>query len=118
MRRLQSIVVKMVHHCATSDDVNHIHKCAAAVIGGLENEFKDAFFDVAKERGYCTSISNKMSAAFWTALSVKANLQTTQQREIAKYLQAHFGSPVVVPKKELASYGSTFVDYEIFCLVG
>jgi hypothetical protein len=55
-----------------------------------------------------------MSAAFWTALSVKANLQTTQQREIAKYLQAHFGFPVVVPKKELASYGSTFVDYEIF----
>jgi hypothetical protein len=34
-----------------------------------------------------------MSAAFWTAMSVKANLQT---------------------KKELASYGSTFVDYEIF----
>lgn len=66
----------MVYHCAASDDADNINKCAATVIGGLEleNECNDAFFDVAKKRGYCTSITNKMSVAFWTTINVKANL--------------------------------------------
>jgi hypothetical protein len=103
----------MVKHCAGNNDES-LKSCATSVIRGLENEFKDSFLDVAKERGYSTSLAGKMSAEYWNAMAEAANLRTTQQIQISRFLTQHFGHKVVVSQRELAAFGSEFVPYETF----
>ncbi len=55
-----------------------------------------------------------MSAEYWTAMAEAANLRTTQQKVITRFLFHHFGHRVVVPQRELAAYGSQYVTFEIF----
>jgi hypothetical protein len=55
-----------------------------------------------------------MRAEYWTAMAEAANLRTTQQRVISRFLFHHFGHRVVIPQRELAVYGSQFVTFETF----
>jgi hypothetical protein len=55
-----------------------------------------------------------MGAEYWTAMAESANLRTTQQTIISRFLFHHFGHRVVVPQRELAAYGSSYVEYETF----
>jgi hypothetical protein len=43
-----------------------------------------------------------------------ANLRTTQQKVITRFLYHHFGHWVVVPQRKLAAYGSQYVRFETF----
>jgi hypothetical protein len=78
------------------------------VIEGLESEFKESFLEVSRSKGY------SMSADYWTAMAEVANLRTTQQRVILRFLFHHFGHRVVVPQCELAAYGSQYVTFKTF----
>ena len=43
-----------------------------------------------------------------------ANLRTTQQTIISKFLFHNFGHRIVVPQRQLAAYRSSYVEYETF----
>jgi hypothetical protein len=87
---------------------------AVKVIEGLESEFKESFLEVATSKGYSTIQAGVMSAAYWTEMAEAANLRTTQQRVISRFLFHHFGHRVVVPQRELAAYGLQYVTFETF----
>jgi hypothetical protein len=111
--KLQKTITTMVKYCA-ADDEECLKSLATSVIGVLEIEFRDSFLEVAKDRGYSTSLAGKMSAEYWNAMAEAANLRTTQQIQISRYLTQHFGHKVVVSQRELAAFGSEFVPYETF----
>jgi hypothetical protein len=105
--KLRNIVVWIIKHCA-DNDAESLQGCSTKVITGLESSFKDAFLDVAKDKGYSTSQAGVMGAEYWTAMAEAANLRTTQQTIISiRFLFHHFGHRVVVPQRQLAAYGSS-----------
>jgi hypothetical protein len=111
--KLRNIVVRIIKYCA-DNDAESLQGCSTKVIIGLESSFKEAFLDVAKLKGYSTSQAGVMGAEYWTAMAEAANLRTTQQTIISRFLFHHFGHRVVVPQRQLAAYGSTYVEYETF----
>jgi hypothetical protein len=113
LQKLQKTIKMMVKHCA-GDGKECLKSCATSVIQGLESEFKDSFLEVAKDRGYSSSLAGKMSAEYWNAMAEAANLRTTQQIQLSSFLTQHFGHKVVVSQRELAAFGSEFVPYETF----
>jgi hypothetical protein len=110
LRKLQKTIKTMVKHCA-GDNEKCLKSCATSVIQGLESEFKDSFLEVAKDRGYSSSLAGKMSAEYWNAMAEAANLRTAQQIQISRFLTQHFGHKVVFLQRELAAFGSEFVPY-------
>jgi hypothetical protein len=88
LRKLQKTIKTMIMHCA-DDDEECLKSCATSVIGSLENEFKDSFLNVAKERGYSTSMAGKMSAEYWNAMAEAANLRTNQQIQTRLYIDTY-----------------------------
>jgi hypothetical protein len=111
--KLRNIVVQIVKYC-TDNDEDSLRQGAVKVIAGLESEFKESFLEVAKEKGYSTIQAGVMSAEYWTAMAEAANLRTTQQKVITRFLFHHFGHRVVVPQRKLAAYGSQYVKFETF----
>jgi hypothetical protein len=71
--KLRNIVVRIIKHCA-DNDAESLQGCSTKVITGLESSFKDAFLDVAKDKGYSTSQAGVMGAEYWTAMAEAANL--------------------------------------------
>jgi hypothetical protein len=111
--KLRNIVVQIVKYC-TDNDGDSLRQGAVKVIAGLESEFKESFLEVATDKGYTTLQAGVMSAEYWTAMAEAANLRTTQQKVITRFLYHHFGHRVVVPQRELAAYGSQYVTFETF----
>jgi hypothetical protein len=111
--KLRNIVVQIMKSC-TDNDEDSLRQGAVKVITALESEFKEVFLEVAKAKGYSTSQAGVMSAKYWTAMAEAANLQTTQQKVITRFLFHHFGHQVVVPQRELATYGSQYVTFKMF----
>jgi hypothetical protein len=105
--------VQIVKYC-TDNDEDSRRQGAVKVITALESEFKEAFLEVAKAKGYSTSQAGVMSAEYWTAMAEAANLRTTQPQFITRFLFHHFGHQVVVPQRELAAYGSQYVTFKTF----
>jgi hypothetical protein len=112
--KLRKIVVRIVKYCTDNDDEVSVRQRAVKVIEGLELEFKESFLEVARAKGYSTIQAGVMSSEYWTAMAEAANLRTTQQRVVARFLYHHFGHRVVVPQRELAAYGSQYVTFETF----
>ena len=112
--KLRNIVVRIVKYCTADNDEDSVRQGAVRVIAGLESEFKESFLEVATAKGYSTSQAGVMSAEYWTAMAEAANLRTTQQKVITRFLFHHFGHRVVVPQRELAAYGSQYVTFETF----
>jgi hypothetical protein len=73
------------------------------VIAGLESEFKESFLEVTKAKGYPIGQAGVMRAKYWTAMVESANLRTTRQTVISRFLFHHFGHWVVVPQRQLAA---------------
>jgi hypothetical protein len=102
-----------VKYC-TDNDEDSLRQGAVKVIEDLESEFKESFLEVAMSKGYSTIQAGVMSAEYWTAMAEAANLRTTQQRVISRFLFHHCGHGVVVPQRELAAYGLQYVTFETF----
>jgi hypothetical protein len=100
----------MVKHCAGNDE-ERLKFCATSVIRGLESEFKDLFLEVVKDKGYSTSLAGKMSAEHWNVMAKAADLRTTQQIQILRFLTQHLRHKVVVSKRELAAFGLESIPY-------
>ena len=81
------------------------------VIMGLENVSPNSFLDVAKEKGYSTQLTPRISAIFWLAMSEAAGLRVRQQRIIRQYLAFHLGNRIAVSESDIAEVGSNFVPY-------
>ena len=81
------------------------------VIMGLENVSPNSFLDVAKEKGYSTQLTPRISAIFWVAMSEAAGLRVRQQRIIRQYLAFHLGNRIAVSESDIAEVGSNFVPY-------
>jgi hypothetical protein len=111
--KLRNIVVRIIKCCA-DNDAESLQGCSTKVIAGLESSFKEAFLDVAKVKGCSESQAGVMGAEYWTAMAEAANLRTTQQTIISRFLFHHFGHRVVVPQRQLAACGSSYVEYETF----
>jgi hypothetical protein len=88
--------VQIVKYC-TDNDEDNLRQGAVKVIAALESEFKEAFLEVAKAKGYSTSQAGGMSTEYWTAMAESANLRTTQRKVITRFRFHHFGHRVVVP---------------------
>jgi hypothetical protein len=88
--KLRNVVVWIIKHCA-NDDVESLQGLSTEVITGLKLSFKEAFLDVAKDKGCSASQAGVMSAERWTAMAEAANLRTTQQTIISRFLFHHFG---------------------------
>jgi hypothetical protein len=91
-----------VKYC-TDNDEGSLRQGAVKVIAGLESEYKESFLEVAKVKGYTTIQAGVMSTMYWTAMAEAANLQSRQQRIIARFLFHHFGHQVVVPQRKLVA---------------
>jgi hypothetical protein len=91
-----------------------VRQGAVKVIEGRGSEFNESFLEVATSKGYSTIQAGVMSAEYWTAMAEVANLRTTQQRVISRFLFHHFGHRVVVPQRDLAAYGLQYVIFETF----
>jgi hypothetical protein len=112
--KLQNIVVQILKYCMDNDEEDSVRQGAVKVIEGLKSEFKESFLEVATSKGYSTIQARVMSAEYWTAMAEAANLRTTQQRVISRFLFNHFRHRVVGPQRELAVYGSQYVTFERF----
>jgi hypothetical protein len=87
---------------------------AKSLISWLCSEYEDEFVEVAQEQGLSTSLSKKMGANFWTAMSEACNLDTTTQRKLNTYMSYHYGGRVSVPEREIRVVGNDFIPFETF----
>ena len=88
------------------------------MISWLCSEYEGEFLEVATEQGLSTSLSKKMDANFWTAMSEACNLDTTTQRKLNMYMSYRYGGCVSVPEREMIrEVGNDFIPFETFELL-
>ena len=69
------------------------------------------FLEVARDKGYASAKTPKISAQFWVAMSAEANVTVTQQRIIRKYLNQHFGSRICVSEVNVSKIGNDYIPF-------
>jgi hypothetical protein len=68
------------------------------------------FTEVARERGFISSLSKKMDAHSAAAMWESANVSTTQQRTILRHLNCFFGARFTVPESKVREIGKGFLE--------
>ena len=83
-----------------------------SAVSVLEKEDAVTFLEVARDKGYTSAKTPKISAEYWSAMSAESNITVTQQRVLRRYLNHHFGSRICVSEKNVSNIGNDYISFE------